>query len=139
MLPFNCFPNSLISREGNASYIILVLQDKQGSEVHEAGVGTARKDVFLAKYQNLFGPSHNGLFQGDSQADKFGTTHWSEISGPSVFICPSASPTQQRTSVTERAPEGLDHEASQVTNLKVRVSSVHTFAVAVGMSNAMVV
>lgn len=72
----------------------------------------------MAKYQNFSGPFHNGLFQGDSQADKSGTTRWSERPVPSVFICPSASPAQQGTSVAERVPVGLDREASQVTNLK---------------------
>lgn len=87
MLPFNCFPNGLISSEGNASDIILVLKDKQGSE-RQAGVATAREDVFMAKYQNLSAPFLNDLFQGNSQADKSGTTRWSELSVPSVPSVP---------------------------------------------------
>lgn len=75
----------------------------------------------LTKYQNLSDPSHNGLFQGDSQTDKSRTTCQSGISVPSVLICPSAPLSRRANSVTEGAPAGLDQEASQVTNLKWRL------------------
>lgn len=76
-------------------------------EVHVATREQQQGWDVSAKSQNLSGPSHNSLFQGDSQADKARTACQSGISVPSVLLCPSTSPTWQATSVTEEVLQAL--------------------------------